>query len=374
MPNKPVIDRDNCIYFQKGKCRACEKFCEMKAIDFEQEDRIEEIQVGSIIVATGYDIMDPTPMIEYGYGRLPNVITGLEFERMVAASGPTGGKVKLENGEIPKNVAILHCIGSRDKNYHEYCSRVCCMYALKFSHLLKEKFDAQSFLFYIDMRCFGKGYEEFYDRVQNEGAVFIRGKAASVTDQAVMPDEEGKLMVLAEDTLTGEPLRVPVDMVILSTAMEAREDAEEVSRKFHLGRSKDGFFLEQHPKLAPVSTAVSGIFLAGTCQSPKDIPDTVAHASAAASKALALAAKGKVEVESMISGIDPDLCSGCRMCIPICPSQAIEYNERKGVSVVNEAVCQGCGACAGVCPSGAAGLKHFTSQQILAEIDALTGT
>jgi len=373
VPNKPVIDRDNCIYFQKGKCRACEKFCEMKAIDFAQQDRVEEIEVGSIIVATGFDQMDPSIIEPYGYGRFPNVITGLEFERLVSGAGPTGGKIQLKDGSPPKDVAILHCVGSRDVRYHEYCSRVCCMYGLKFAHLIREKIGANVYMFYIDMRCFGKGYEEFYNRVQNEGAILIRGKASQVTDQTVLPEDKGRLLVTAEDTATGEKVYVPVDMVILSAAMEPRADVQNTARTFNISRSKDGFFLEQHPKLGPVNTAVSGIFLAGTCQGPKDVPDTVAHAAAAAAKALALASKGVVEMESVISGIDPEVCVGCQACISACPATAIVYNERRGISSVNEAVCLGCGACAATCPSGAAGLKHFTPDQVLTEIEALMG-
>ena len=373
VPNKPVIDRETCIYFQKGKCRACEKFCEVQAIDFQQEERVEELEVGSIIVATGYDQMDPSVITAYGYGRYPNVITGMEFERLVSAAGPTGGHIVTKEGNEPRDVAILHCVGSRDKNYHEYCSRVCCMYALKFAHLIREKLKANVYLFYIDMRCFGKGYEEFYERVQSEGAIFIRGKAAEITDQAMTPEEQGRLMVVGEDTLSGEVLRVPVDMVILAAAMEPRADVEKTSRTFLLGRSRDGFFLEQHPKLAPVSTAAAGIFLAGTCQGPRDIPDTVAHASAAAAKALSLAGRGKVEIESMISGIDAEVCAGCQTCVPLCPAHAIDFQERLGISRVNEALCLGCGSCAAACPSGAARLKGFTSEQVLAEIDALMG-
>jgi heterodisulfide reductase subunit A len=373
VPNKPVIDRQNCIYFQKGRCRACEKFCEVGAIDFEQSPRIEEVQVGSIIVATGYDVFDPTTIESYGYGRLPNVITSMEFERMVSAAGPTGGKILLQDGREPADVAIIHCVGSRDKNFHEYCSRVCCMASLKYAHLIREKTSANVFCFYIDMRCFGKGYEEFYERLQREGVTFIRGKPAQITDQAMVPEERGRLMVMAEDTLSETPLRVPVDMVILAVAMEPRSDSQDVARSLLLSQGRDGFFLEQHPKLAPVSTTVSGIFLAGTCQGPKDIPDTVAHASAAASKALSMASRGRVEVESMVSEIDPELCSGCQICISLCPSGAIDYLARSGISQVNEALCKGCGACSAACPSGAASLRHFTSQQVMTEIEALVG-
>jgi len=270
-------------------------------------------------------------------------------------------------------VAILHCIGSRDVHYHEYCSRVCCMYALKYAHLIHEKVghDTQVYNFYIDMRCFGKGYEEFYKRCQEEGTMFIRGKVAEITDQAVKPEEEGKLIAITEDTLLGRRLRVPVDMVVLCVAMQARSDAKEMGRVFGINQGADGFFMEEHPKLAPLDTATAGVFLAGACQGPKDIPDTVAQASGAAVKALALATLGKVEVAPIISRIDPDVCAGCRTCIELCPYTAIEYNARMGVSVVNEALCKGCGSCAGFCPSGAAQVKHFNEKQIFAELEGI---
>jgi heterodisulfide reductase subunit A len=264
-------------------------------------------------------------------------------------------------------VAILHCIGSRDKNYHEYCSRTCCMYALKYAHLLKDKcgHDTQVYNFYIDMRCFGKGYEEFFKRVQSEGVRMVRGKAAKVEEK------QSRLVVTAEDTLSAAMVAIPVDMVILCTAMEPRATANEVARIFGITIGGDGFFLEEHPKLEPVSTATSGVFLAGTCQGPKDIPDTVAQAKGAAAEALALSSSGQVSVAPMISFIDPDICIGCQMCIGLCAYSAIEFNPFKGVSEVNEAVCKGCGSCAAHCPSGAAKVRHFTDKQIFAEIDGL---
>jgi len=361
-----------------SECMACLEACKAKAIDHGMKDEIREIKVGSIIVATGYDLMDPSSMEAYGYGRYPNVLTSLEFERLNNATGPTSGKILLRDGagnftHPPQSVAILHCIGSRDVNYHEYCSRVCCMYALKFAHLIKDKVGLETavYNFYIDLRCFGKGYEEFLKRVQDEGVVMIRGKAAQVTDVAITSEEQGKLVVLAEDTLIGEMLRVPVDMVILCPAIEKRRDAEEVARKFGISVGRDGFFLEEHPKLEPVSTATSGVFVAGACQGPKDIPDSVAQAKAAASEALALSSYGKVEVSPTISSIDPDICIGCQICIGLCPYSAIEFDERRGVSEVNEAVCKGCGSCAAYCPSGAAKVRHFTDRQVFAEIDGL---
>jgi heterodisulfide reductase subunit A len=356
------------------ECKLCVSVCEAKAINHCMEDKVEEIEVGSIILATGFDPLDPTPMQQYGYGKYANVFTNLEFERLSNATGPTRGKLlkrdpndRLKFTEPPKSVAILHCIGSRDINYHEYCSRTCCMYALKYAHLLKDKcgHDTEIYNFYIDMRCFGKGYEEFYNRVQSEGVRMVRGKASRVEEK------DGRLVVTAEDTLSDCMVKVPVDMVILCTAMEPRSDANEVTRIFGINIGSDGFFQEEHPKLEPVSTPTSGVFLAGTCQGPKDIPDTVAQAKGAAAEALALSASGVVAVAPMISSIDPNICIGCQVCIGLCPYSAIEFNEFKGISVVNEAVCKGCGSCAGYCPSGAATIRHFTDKQIFAEIDGL---
>ena len=371
VPNVPVIDTEHCAYFLKGTCRACEKFCEAKAIDFEQEDEMVDVEVGGIIVATGYQAFDPSVITQYGYGRYDNVLTALQFERMCNASGPTDGKILLKDGSEPESVAILHCIGSRDKNYHEYCSRVCCMYSLKYSHLIKEKTGADVYQMYMDMRCFGKGYEEFYERLSEEGVNFIRGKVAQVTDRAIADEEKGKLVVVCEDTLLGSIVRVPVDIVILSTALEARSDAEAVARLFNINRSADGFFLERHPKLDPVATTTAGVFVVGCAQGPKDIPDTVAQASAAAARVLAMISKGKVEIEAAIAYIDEELCSGCRICNLLCPYNAISFDEEKEVSRVNEALCKGCGVCVAACPSGALTGKHFTTEQIMAEIEGV---
>jgi len=359
------------------ECKLCVSACEAKAINHSMEDRVEEIEVGSIIVATGFDPLDPTPMEQYGYGKYTNVFTNLEFERLSNATGPTSGKLlkrdpndRFKFTEPPKSAAILHCIGSRDINYHEYCSRTCCMYALKYAHLLKDKcgHHTEIYNFYIDMRCFGKGYEEFYKRVQSEGVRMVRGKASRVEEK------DGMLIVTAEDTLSDRMVKVPVEMVILCTAMEARSDANEVARTFGINIGSDGFFQEEHPKLEPVSTPSSGVFLAGACQGPKDIPDTVAQAKGAAAEALALSASGQVAVAPMISSIDPDICIGCQMCIGLCAYSAIEFNELKGVSEVNEAVCKGCGSCSAHCPSGAAKVRHFTDKQIFAEIDGIMNT
>jgi heterodisulfide reductase subunit A len=355
------------------ECMECVRACERDAVDHQMREEEVEIKVGSIVMATGFQTLDPTPMKQYGYGEFDEVYTGLEFERLNNAVGPTGGQILMKNGKVPESVGIIHCVGSRDVNYHEYCSRVCCMYALKYGHLIKEKagHDTQVYNFYIDMRCFGKGYEEFYRRLQEEGIIFLRGRPAEVTDQALKADEEGKLIVITEDTLLGRRLRVPLDMVILCTAMEPADDAADVARVFGINQGGDGFFLEEHPKLGPVSTATDGVFLAGACQGPKDIPDAVSHAAGAAAQALALATRGKVEIPSTISWIDPNICAGCQACIDLCPYSAIEYDERRRVSVINEALCKGCGSCAGHCPSGAAQINHFTGKQIFAEIEGV---
>jgi heterodisulfide reductase subunit A len=257
------------------------------------KDEDVDLNVGAIIVTTGYDLLDPTPMTQFGYGKYPNVYTSLEFERMVNSTGFTEGHIQLKDGSIPKSAAILHCIGSRDQNYHEYCSRVCCMYGLKHAHLIREKTGANVYQCYIDMRCFGKGYEEFYKRVSDEGINFIRGKVTQVTDITQTDEEKGKLVVVCEDTLLGAMVRLPVDMVILSVAVEPRRDAKEVAKLFGIEVGADGFFNEKHYKLNTMGTLTDGIFMAGCNQGPKDIPDTVSQAIGAAAKAIALVSHGE---------------------------------------------------------------------------------
>lgn len=366
VPLKAIVDREHCLFLSKGKCKqACVEACKAEAIRFEQREEEIEKEVGAIILATGYDPFDPRLLPQYGYGVHENVITGLQFERLSSPSGPTGGEIRLKDGTIPKAIAFLHCIGSRDENANLYCSRICCMASMKQAHLAKEKTGAEVYEFYIDINAFGKGYQEFYKRVREEGIYFIRGKGSEIFKR------DGRLVVAAEDTLLGTPLEISVDLVVLGTGLTPRRDAERVAQVFGIGRSADGFFLEAHPKLRPVATQVEGIFLAGCCQGPKDIPDTVAQASAAAAEVLGLLGQGEIEIEPITASIDPKLCAGCKLCIEICPHSAIEFLETRGVSSVNEALCKGCGACAAICPAKAARQNHFTQNQVLAEVEGL---
>jgi heterodisulfide reductase subunit A len=372
VPKYPVIDRDSCIYYQKGTCKACEKFCPTGAIDFEQEDEMVILNVGNIVLATGYDLFDARRIPQYGYGRLANVFTSLEFERMTNASGPTGGKVLLRDGVTePQSVAILHCVGSRDKNTNAYCSATCCMAALKFAHLVKEKTAAEVYEFYIDMRTAFKDYEEFYNRLMEEGTNFIRGRVAEITDAARLPGEEGKLIVQAEDTLMGKQRRVPVDMVILMSGMEPRYDAVEVSHRFGIGCSEAGFFTERHPKLDPVATMTDGVFIAGACQGPKDIPATVGQGAAAAARVLTLIGQGVIDIEPIRAQIDEERCSGCRICNNLCPYGAIDFITDLGVSRVNPALCKGCGTCVAACPSQVINGQHYTYDSIMSQIEGI---
>lgn len=370
VPLKAVVDPENCLELKKGKCKkTCVDACDRNAIDFEQKEEIVELEVGNIIVATGYDLFDPGVNPQWGYGMFDNVLTSIQFERMINASGPTGGKLKLADGSEPKRVAILHCVGSRDVNYHEYCSKVCCMSSLKFAHQIKEKLDAEVFEFYIDIRAAGKGYEEFYNRVKEEGVNFIRGKGAEVTEI------DGELTVRGEDTLLGVFREVPVDMVILKTALIPNKGTEQLGQMLGISRDQNGFFMEAHMKLEPLNTPSDGIYLAGCCQTPKDIPDSVAQGAGAAAEALQLISAGKVTISPIIASVNQDLCIGCKHCINMCPYKAIEVKEVDGkeVAEVNEALCKGCGTCGAVCPSGAIGISHFTTEQIFAQIEGVCG-
>jgi len=371
IPNVPRIDPDYCIHMATDGCMLCSKVCPKECINYEDKDEFEELEIGAVIVATGFQDFDPTPMHPFGYGKYPNVLSALEFEQMNNAASPTGGRILMENGEEPRSIAILHCIGSRDENQHKYCSRVCCMYALKFAHLVKEKTNAEVYQLYIDMRTFGKGYEEFYQRILTEGVNVIRGKGAEIVPALPEQSGEGNLLVRCEDTLIGKFREIPVDMVILCTALEARSDAEDIARKFNISTGADGWFIEAHPKLAPVSTTTEGVFLAGACQGPKDIPDSVAQGTAAAAHAIRLCNMGEIMMDAAYAEIQEEFCSGCRICNGLCPYNAITFEEEKKVSEINPALCKACGTCVAACPSGAIKARHFTDEQIYAQIEGI---
>jgi heterodisulfide reductase subunit A len=370
VPKIPVIDKERCVQYLTGNCKTCEQFCEASAIQYGQEDEILELDIGSIVVATGFDLYDASQKPEYGYGKIGNVFTGLEFERLVSASGPTEGHVEID-GKVPKKVVFIQCVGSRDREGNQYCSRVCCMYTAKHAHLVGEKIPGSEItIYYTDVRAFGKGFEEFYNRVMDEGVDYRRRE---LDDSIQVVEEGGKTLVKAK----GHP-DIEADLVVLATAMVPRSDAPEMTRIFNISQGGDGFFLEAHPKLRPLDTFTEGVFLAGCCQSPKDIPDTVAQASGAASRACDILSKKKLDIEPLVSTVTESECRGCGFCVEVCPYDAIcleevnQFGHMVSVAKVNEALCKGCGACAGACLSGAIQVKGFRDGQILAAINALS--
>jgi heterodisulfide reductase subunit A len=376
VPNKPVIDREHCTYFKTGKCGLCAKVCSRGAISYEQEDEFEEVTVGAIVVATGYELIDVAKMDEYRYGTIPDVITGLQFERMSSASGPTNGKIiRPSNGETPKAVVFVHCVGSRDDRHKEYCSKICCMYSAKHAIILKHRIhDAQAYMFYMDVRAAGKGYEEFWRRAcVEDDARYLRGRVSRVYQ------EEGKVIVEGMDTLSGEQVEIAADLVVLAAAMVPASGTEELARKLGVTLDKDGFFNEAHPKLRPVDTTTAGVFLAGACQAPRDIPDSVAQGSAAASKVLGLLARDTLVREPTIAVVDPFICTGCWDCVNVCPYKAPEKSEitvridgqrlTRPVSKINEGKCEGCGLCIASCHGNCIDLKGFTDDQVYAELE-----
>jgi heterodisulfide reductase subunit A len=365
VPMKAVVDEAACLFLSKGKCKqSCLEVCPTHAINFEQQEKIVELDVGTIVVATGFDMFDPTRLSAFGYGKSPNIVDGLEFERLSSATGPARGEILTAEGKKPERVAIIHCVGSRDEHANRYCSRVCCMYALKHAHLVRDKTGAEVFEFYMDIRAFGKGYEEFYERVQEEGVYFVRGRGAEVL---VLSD--GQIQVKAENTNLGLPVQINVDMVVLATAMEPPRGADKTASTLGISRSADGFFQEAHPKLRPFHTNTDGVFLAGACQSPKDVPDTVAHANAAAAEALVILDRGEVTISPTTARVIEERCVGCGDCVLVCPYSALSLVN--GKSQLNSALCKGCGTCVATCPSGAIEALHFSNQQIVAEIQGV---
>jgi heterodisulfide reductase subunit A len=363
-----TVDFDSCV-----KCGLCVTACgEKKAIDLEMKDELIKVKVGTAILATGYDLFPIEKKDEWGYNKYENVVTSLEFERLICASGPTGGHlVRPSDGVTPKKVAFLLCSGSRDNTGigKPYCSRFCCMYSIKHAHQIIEKIPGvQPYLFYMDIRSFGKMYEEFYYRIQDEGARFIRGRVANILEDPVTKN----LTVMADDTLLDRPMKLEVDMVVLATAVQPTTGVDTVRKMFGVSNSMDGWMLEAHPKLNPCGTTTAGVYLAGVCQGPKDIPDTVAQAEGAASAASIPIHMGAVELEPYFAMCIEEKCAGCGMCVNLCPYSALALVEKDGRKVmqVTEAKCKGCGTCGGFCPGGAIWMQHFATPQIVAQIDA----
>ncbi len=330
-----------------------------------KSDFVREVPAGAIIVATGFDVFDPHRKPELGYGTYPQVITTLEFERLFAEDPDQIDKVPTTS---PQRVIFIQCVGSRDQTVgNPYCSRVCCMVTAKQARLVRQRFpNSEVNVFYMDVRAFGKGFEEFYDQARQEGVIYRRGNPSEIIRRGE------RVVVRAEDTLLGEPVEVEADLVVLAVGMTARTDSENIAGLLKLPRSADGFLLEAHPKLRPVDTAVAGVFLAGCCQGPKDIAESVAQARAASATAMTLLMRGQVQVEAATSFVDEELCAGCGQCAQVCSFSALSLHPVRGVMTVNPVLCQGCGSCAVTCPSGAINVHHFTMEQFMAQIEALT--
>jgi heterodisulfide reductase subunit A len=328
----------------------------------------EEVKIGNVAICTGYKEFDAERVTHYGYGKLPNVITSFELEQMLRA-----GRVETKEGKTPKYVAIIHCVGSRNKEFHTYCSRVCCMTALKYAHEIKSA-NPNCYIsdVYIDMHAFGKGHEDFYRQSSQAKTLFLMfDKENRPVIHKADPKDDCEMLIEVHERLSGEHIEIPADLIVLMVGMEAREDAKEIAHLTNISQDKDGWFIESHPKLEPVATTTDGIFIAGTCVAPKDIPDTVAQARAAAARILARIAKGKIEVDAVYAEVNEDVCSGCRFCNDLCPYSAIEFNEDTKTSHVISALCKACGVCVAACPSSAIKGRHFTDQQVLAQIDGL---
>ncbi len=382
VPKVATIDADYCTMLKTGKCGVCSKVCTAGAIDYKQKDTVLEEQYGAIVVATGFNPIELTKYDEFAYSQSPDVITSLEFERLTNAAGPTGGTLlRPSDGEHPHKIVFVQCVGSREDGNgcgKSYCSKICCMYTAKHAMLTREKYpDTEVYVFYIDVRTPGKNFDEFYRRaVEEYGVHYIKGMVGKVSP------ENGKLMVRASDLIEGKQLTIDADLVVLAAAIEPDKSARPLATMLTASMDTNDFFTEAHPKLRPVESPTAGIFLSGCCQGPKDIPETVAQASACAAKVIGLLNKNSLTCNPCVAHSDEMLCNGCSSCEKVCPYGAITYEEKefrmpdrttrvRRVASVNPAVCQGCGACTVACPSGAMDLHGFSNRQIMAEVDAI---
>lgn len=380
IPNVAVIDAQHCLKLQTGKCGVCEKVCAAGAIDYTQQDELIQREYGAIVAATGFQPIRPYQFGEYGYGRYPDVITSLELERLMNAAGPTGGELRCpSDGRKPKNIVFIQCVGSRGQTCRDksYCSKICCMYTAKHAMLIRDHWpDMDVHVFYIDVRTPGKNFDEFYRRAAEEYQVdYRKGQVGKIYE------EDGHLMVQGSDLLEDRQVLMPADLVVLAVAVEPSPDARKLATMLTASMDTNDFFTEAHPKLRPVESPTAGIFLSGMCQGPKDIPETVSQAGAAAAKVIGLLSKKELMANPCTAHPEEMRCNGCGECEKVCPYGAISYEEKelrvmgrrekRRVAVVNTALCQGCGACTVACPSGVMDLQGFSNRQILAEVDAI---
>jgi len=371
VPSSYVINGEECLGSDPIICGKCVKLCEKGCIDFDMRDEEIEFKVGTIIIATGLDIYDPTEMNEYGYTQYENVITSMEFERLINAGGPSKGEIiRLTDHKTPRSIAFIQCVGSRSiKKGGTYCSNICCMNTIKDTLTLKEHYpEMDVMVFYIDIRAFGKGFEDLFQRSKGEGVRYTRGLPGQIRE-----DPRTKNLILSvENTATNKLEKYEVGMVVLSLGLRPREDAKKIQEILSLQKTSDGFYLEAHPKLQPVDSATKGIFFAGCAESPKDIKDSVTQASASAARATRLMSAGEITIEAATALIDKDKCKICGICVNVCPYNAIIMDKDNGIPAqVNEAACSGCGTCAAECPTDAISMKHFTDIQIENQIDSL---
>ena len=371
VPRTYTIDAKNCLKLTKNKCGICKKICPADAIDYQQKDEIIELKVGAVIIATGTEEFQPNEIKQYGFGKYNDVITQLQLARMLDPSGPTNGRVRCSNGIEPKKYLMVQCVGSRDEKYFSYCSRVCCMSAIKHAFMIRyeQDSDAEIYICYIDIRSFGKGYEEYYKRASELGIKFIRGKVSEILQ------EKNSLIGVIEDTDIGEIINIKPDMIVLSTPLIPPTDNEKIAKLFGVGLGANKFFRERHPKLAPVDTNIDGIYICGCAQSPKDIPDSVSQARAAAMAASSLILKKQVNIDLSKAIVNMDLCDGCGKCVEICYYNAVilDGTEGKKYAKIIEVACKGCGICAAECSTGAIELRHYKNNQMLAQVDGICG-
>ncbi|MGZ5514693.1 MAG: 4Fe-4S binding protein, partial [Candidatus Aminicenantales bacterium] len=369
IPGTFTLDAEHCLGLNPVRCGKCKDVCEKKAIDYDMKETIVEEEVGAIVVATGFDLYTMQALGEYGGEKYLDVVNGLEFERILSASGPTGGEVRRpSDGKVPKSIVFVQCSGSRDTEKHmPYCSKICCMYTAKHAMMYRHKVpDGQATVFYIDVRAGGKAFDEFYMRtVEEDKVLYIRGKVSKIFK------EGDKLIVWGVDTLTGKKVEVEADMVVLAMAMVKADGVQDLLKKLKIATDIHGFLAEAHPKLRPVESLNAGFYLAGCAHGPKDIPETVSQASAAAAKVGDLFAQKELIHEPTVVPVNDELCSGCGICISMCPYSARTLDPDRGVVVVNEILCEGCGACAAACPSGAAQQRNQTDNQIFSMLRAM---